>query len=163
MPPAPLSARDDFAEMLEYDRWANRRVVRKLSSLDLEEKDHEEPVRIYSHILRSSDVWVARIRGEDAPVDSLWTPYPIGQLAEETERVARVWRMLLDEHAGELRRSVTYRNSRGDRYTNEVRTILRHVLNHGTYHRGQVALLLSRKTGDPPVTDYIAKAREDGG
>ena len=34
--------------------------------------------------------------------------------------------------------------------------VLRHVVNHGTYHRGQVAALLKLHGVDFPETDYIS-------
>jgi len=44
--------------------------------------------------------------------------------------------------------------------------LVQHALNHSTYHRGQVALLIRRLGHAPPVTDYhdfLAEARAETG
>jgi uncharacterized damage-inducible protein DinB len=33
--------------------------------------------------------------------------------------------------------------------------MVRHVVNHGTYHRGQVAAMLRQLGYSPPPTDYL--------
>jgi uncharacterized damage-inducible protein DinB len=38
--------------------------------------------------------------------------------------------------------------------------VLRHVVNHATYHRGQVASKLKRLGVEPPATDFIFWVRE---
>ena len=38
--------------------------------------------------------------------------------------------------------------------------VLRHVVNHATYHRGQVAAKLKRLGVDPPATDMIFWVKE---
>jgi uncharacterized damage-inducible protein DinB len=43
----------------------------------------------------------------------------------------------------------------GDSYQNKIEDILIHVGNHGTYHRGQIAMLLREKGYNPVSTDYI--------
>jgi uncharacterized damage-inducible protein DinB len=41
--------------------------------------------------------------------------------------------------------------------------VLRHVVNHSTYHRGQVAAKLKRLGIDQPATDFVFWAREQSG
>ncbi|MBI3466927.1 MAG: hypothetical protein HY000_28265 [Planctomycetes bacterium] len=45
-------------------------------------------------------------------------------------------------------------------YRNTVCDILIHVVNHSSYHRGQLAILLGQEEKTPPVTDYIAYLRD---
>lgn len=166
-----------FADLFEYDRWANRRVLEKLQAagpLQGSRKKEgggeaadgasglEEAVRLYSHLLRTADVWYARIDGAGpGPTDRLWTPVDRDRLDLETARVADRWDRFLSELDEEaLDREIEYENSSGTFYAHPLSGILRHVVNHGTYHRGQIARVLSEATGDPPVTDYIALVRE---
>jgi uncharacterized damage-inducible protein DinB len=55
---------------------------------------------------------------------------------------------------------MTYRSLKGIESTSSLRDILTHVVNHSTYHRGQIARGIKAKGGVPPVTDFIAFARE---
>ena len=61
--------------------------------------------------------------------------------------------------AAELNRPVHYVNSAGQEFVNTVRDILFHVAMHGSYHRGQIALLVREAGGQPAATDFIAFAR----
>ncbi|MDO8549036.1 MAG: DinB family protein [Ignavibacteria bacterium] len=54
---------------------------------------------------------------------------------------------------------IKYRNTKGDEYQNRLSDIITHVINHSSYHRGQIALLVRNAGGIPAVTDYIAYRR----
>lgn len=153
-----------FREMFHYDRWANRRVCRAVAGLQPDREGAERAIELYSHVLRASDVWFARTHGDTGPIERLWEPFEAGRLEAETERTGEEWRAFLDELPhDELGRTVGYRTSTGVEHRDALEAILRHVLNHGTHHRGQVVLTLRGLGLDPPVTDYIAMVREDGG
>ena len=50
---------------------------------------------------------------------------------------------------------IDYTNSIGEKWSNRVLDILTHVVIHGAYHRGQIAIIV-RDGGDAPAyTDYI--------
>lgn len=58
-----------------------------------------------------------------------------------------------------LQHEVEYHTSNGATFRNSVADILTHVALHGSYHRGQIALV-TREAGPTPVpTDYIVRAR----
>ena len=46
-------------------------------------------------------------------------------------------------------------NIKGERWTYRLAEILAHVVNHGTYHRGQLAHLLRDSGMAAPSTDYL--------
>lgn len=58
-----------------------------------------------------------------------------------------------------LEGSIHYANSTGRQFTNTVGDILFHIINHSTYHRGQLATEFRRSRLDPLVTDYIFHKR----
>ena len=60
----------------------------------------------------------------------------------------------------DVERVIAYRDVQGRPWRNSIRDILLHVVNHSSYHRGQVALLLGQEGKTPPVTDYIVLLRE---
>src|SRR5690606_21461687 len=48
-----------------------------------------------------------------------------------------------------------YVNTKGIAFTNTVRDILFHIINHSTHHRAQVARALRQDGIAPPPSDYI--------
>ncbi|MCF8317339.1 MAG: hypothetical protein K9I02_01220 [Haliscomenobacter sp.] len=50
---------------------------------------------------------------------------------------------------------INYSNSKGQLFSNSIQDMLFHIINHSTYHRGQVATEFKRQGLEPLVTDYI--------
>ena len=67
--------------------------------------------------------------------------------------------LLADADAGTARRPHDPSSAGPDRDP-APRVVFRHVVNHSTYHRGQVASKLKRLGVEPPVTDFIFWAFE---
>jgi len=61
--------------------------------------------------------------------------------------------------AESLGREIPYTNSAGIAFRSTVEDILLHVVLHGCYHRGQVALALREAGTEPSPTDFIAFVR----
>ena len=74
------------------------------------------------------------------------------------EEISKLW---LDFVTGQesFNRSLTYNNYVGDPYVNNVENIMIHLVNHSTYHRAQIALLLRQKGFEPVNTDFITYDR----
>jgi len=61
--------------------------------------------------------------------------------------------------AADLAREIQYRNSAGQEFRSTLEDILLHVALHGSYHRGQVSLIVRGGGGEPVATDYNAFIR----
>jgi uncharacterized damage-inducible protein DinB len=59
----------------------------------------------------------------------------------------------------DLTREIDYTNTAGRAFRSRVDDILTHVALHGSYHRGQLAMLARQGGGEPASTDYIAFVR----
>jgi uncharacterized damage-inducible protein DinB len=59
----------------------------------------------------------------------------------------------------DLGRVVEYRALSGQAYADPLAGLIRHVVNHSTYHRGQVATQLRQLGKTPPTTDLIVYLR----
>ena len=51
--------------------------------------------------------------------------------------------------------AVSYVNFQGQKWTYELRDMVKHLVVHSAYHRGQVASLLRQLAVVPPHTDYL--------
>jgi uncharacterized damage-inducible protein DinB len=110
-------------------------------------------------VLGAEHVWLARLRQEPATA-AVWPAFDLEQcrvLADANH--AEFGRLLgaLDENT--LDHDVPYTNSAGVAFRTSARDILLHVVLHGCYHRGQVALTLREAGAQPSPTDYIAFVR----
>jgi len=147
----------EIESLVRYNRWASARVLDTMQSTD---SVPERAVELFSHLLRAQDVWYGRVEETDHADLDLWAPEYLSACAERFEASARRWRTVLEERAENLDASISYTNSKGVAFETPLRDIFIHVVNHGTHHRSQIALVLREADIAPPPTDYIFYLRD---
>lgn len=149
-----------FAELYTYDNRMNRQVLDRLRTLG--EVD-ERTRKIFSHLLQTKKLWMWRMRGDDYRSLVIWPELSWEECETLIEENDRDWTGFLGGLREEdLDREVIYVNSKGTEFNTPVRDILTHVLIHGGYHRGQIALAMRNAGAEPLVTDYIDWTRRRG-
>jgi uncharacterized damage-inducible protein DinB len=153
---------DDFVSLFAYNRWANARVLEACRKLTPEQYAAEpvpgwSPVRsTMYHIAVVTDGWLHGLAGdpdENMPVEA---DLPTVEDAERLlERAYRRFDELAPTMTPErLATPVTLRR-RGREAILPPFAVLRHIVNHSTYHRGQVASKLKRFGIEQPATDFV--------
>jgi uncharacterized damage-inducible protein DinB len=162
---------DDLRTLLDYHYWARDRVLDAAEALPLDHYTRDVGSSFRSvrdtlvHTYSAEWVWHSRWRGTSPTVMIPFAEYPdISTLRSAWAATERDVRAVLEEfgEAG-LDRRIEYRLLSGQAGASQFRHMLQHVVNHATYHRGQVTTLL-RQLGAaaPPSTDLIAFYRERG-
>ena len=141
---------DTFA----FNDRANRQVLAKI--MELPEKT--EAVRLFSHLIRSQDKWLARL--EQYPRDpgmSWWDPpFEAGELEREWTRSLGAWQGFLqgqDESA--LFEEVRWVGFDGAHWTTALKDIPLQLNYHSIHHRAQIQSLLRAQGMTPDFVDYI--------
>jgi uncharacterized damage-inducible protein DinB len=148
--------------MLDHLRWADARARESLRSVASGHADAprmEQARALYAHVAAAEHVWLARLQGR-APEHAVWpalAPDEAATLAAATVDGLRAHVDALD--GDELDAPVSYRTTTGDAHRSTVREIVTHVALHGSYHRGQIALLVRDAGGTPLPTDFIVWSR----
>ena len=159
---------DEIRLLYDYNSWANARTLEACGALDLERltrdlgSSHRSVRETLAHIMGAEWIWLERWNGR-AP-----SALPAGQLFPDLESLSRRWseveRDLLGLVAGlreaDLERELQYRTLDGKPYSQPLWQMLQHLVNHGSYHRGQVAAMLRQLGAKPGATDLIAFYRE---
>ncbi|WP_337171778.1 DinB family protein [Gemmatimonas aurantiaca] len=145
----------NFPILFEHLEWADRRALTAMASLGQDSAQYAESVRLYAHLAGAAHTWCARVEGR-TPEHPVWPSLSL----DEATALSRVSVAGLRTAAdGDLTRVVEYQNSAGHSFHNTVAEILGQVILHGSYHRGQLALLARQGGGTPAMTDYIFYAR----
>jgi uncharacterized damage-inducible protein DinB len=135
---------DELRDLYAYDAWANGRTFAAVLALPAGVADAAVVSSFPSiratlaHLVGAEWVWLRRWLGESPPEIPGWTSGDdtaglLRQLkAIEAER--QVW---LDQlTARDLTRVLGYRNLAGQSFADPLADLLRHVVNHSSYHRG---------------------------
>jgi uncharacterized damage-inducible protein DinB len=153
---------DDFVSLFAYNRWADRRVLdacRKLSAAQYV----AEPAPGWSsvrssivHIAVVTEGWLRGLTGETVASFPTEAEMPtVDDAGRLLDRAGRVLDDLLPTLTPERLATPQTLRGGGRSATLPPWVVLRHVVNHSTYHRGQVASKLGRFGVEPPVTDLI--------
>jgi len=144
-----------FLKLYQYNAWANRRV---LSALSRQQINDPKMLSLMGHIVAAQFLWLHRIKGLEPPDVKLWGDYTLDRLIELADKAGREWLEFV-ESTDNFNREMTYHNYVGDLYTNNVEMIMIHLVNHSSYHRAQIAMLLRQNGFEPINTDFITYDR----
>jgi uncharacterized damage-inducible protein DinB len=144
-----------FLKLYQYNAWANRRV---LGTLQRQRISDEKILSLMGHVVAAQFLWLHRIKGLPPPDVKLWGEYSLEQLATLAEKAGKEWLEFV-ESTENFDRQMTYKNYVGEPYTNNVEMIMIHLVNHSSYHRAQIAMLLRQKGLEPINTDFITYDR----
>ena len=158
---------DDLVSLFAYDRWANRKVLDACHQLTPEQYV-AEPVPGWSsvrstlyHIAMATEHNLRTLAGDQE--GSTPTEADIATIDDAERMLDRAHRLF-----EELRPALTPQRLSslltvrwpGGSATLPQWAILRHIVNHATYHRGQIASKLKRLGIDPTNTDLFFWAAE---
>jgi uncharacterized damage-inducible protein DinB len=139
-----------FRELFDYSHHYNQRLADIF--LDNSGQVSEKSVKLFNHILNAHQIWNNRI-DPIAPTCQVWALHPLDELKGiEQNNYERTVQLL--DHVN-LERTLDYATGDGLRFSNSVRDILFHVINHSTYHRGQIAAEFRANGIEPLATDFI--------
>ncbi len=162
---------DDIRTPYTYNGWANQRVLGAAEALApdqfLRDLGNSFPsVRdTLAHILGAEWVWLRRWLGESPSALLSAADFPhLGGLRDRFASLEKERQAFL-EGLGEdgLNGPLHYRDLAGKPLTLRLVHSLQHVVNHGTYHRGQVTTLLRQLGAKPVSTDLSRFHLERGG
>jgi uncharacterized damage-inducible protein DinB len=154
--------------LFAFNAWANHRVLSAVEGLTMEQftkplgSSFSSVRDTLAHICGVEWLWLERLEGRSPTTIPEARQY--GDLATlraiwaDTEKhwleyVSRLDQSELDEEVDY--KTLSFGPSRDPRWQ-----ILQHVVNHGTYHRGQVIAMLRQLGAKGAATDLIAFYRE---
>jgi len=158
----------EVQELFGYNGWANRQFFAVLRGLPAEQyfrdlkSSHGGLHGTLCHIVWAEHLWLTRWLGQPVPA------VPQGKdLASLTAAEAR-WGEVERDRAAFLGRlaerqlddTLLVQPSTGGEFRHTLRQMLRHVVDHSSYHRGQLVTMLRQLGTKPPGTGLIVFYRQ---
>ncbi|MGK0473565.1 MAG: putative damage-inducible protein DinB [Candidatus Azotimanducaceae bacterium] len=149
--------------LIRYKQWANDLLFTAATELTEEELTVSRPIvfgsiiKTLHHTYAMDLVWQANLQGTEHgfktrnPDD-----YPaLGKLDTNQRKLDEWYIAYVDSlSSAEIDEAVSFTFIGGGVGTMTRRDILLHVVNHGTYHRGNVTGMMYECSLEPPTTDY---------
>lgn len=150
-------------ELFDYNYWARDRQLEVCATLTEERflrpmgSSFSSLRDTLAHLAAVEWLWLERWRGRTPK--TLWAAEEFPTLTALSDRWRAVEAEMREYVAGlseeALARSETYINTRGQTWTYDLWQMIVHLLNHQTYHRGQVTTLLRQLGAHPAGVEYL--------
>jgi uncharacterized damage-inducible protein DinB len=156
--------RQDVETLYEYEAWATKRALDASAALAPDQfvkdlRNSFPSIRdTLVHILNAEWIWLRRWQGESPRGGMAPADFPdVASVRNGFARVEAERRAFLAGVAdGDLDRELVYRDLQGVERRLLLIQSLQHLVNHGTYHRGQVTTML-RQLGATPISTDLAR------
>jgi uncharacterized damage-inducible protein DinB len=159
---------EDMRQLYDYNAWANRRAMEAAAALTPEQftkplgSSFSSVRDTLAHIYGAEWIWLERFQGRSPA--SLPDVNQFTNLASFRERwleqEARLLGFVRGLTQADLDRVMEYKTLKFGVYQNPLWQSMQHLVNHGTYHRGQVTTLLRQLGAQPILTDLVHFYRE---
>jgi uncharacterized damage-inducible protein DinB len=154
--------------LYEFNSWANHRLLDASAALSPEQfitplgSSFSSVRDTLAHICGAEFIWTERFQGRSpsALPDIARFPDLAGLrthwVSQEQSLLAFIRSLTQDS----IDRVMEYQTMKFGVYRNPMWQSLQHVVNHGSYHRGQVTTMLRQHGAQPVLTDMIHFYRE---
>jgi uncharacterized damage-inducible protein DinB len=154
--------KDDINALLDYHYWARDRMLAALDALT-----HEQFTQPIESSFKSIRDTVVHTMGAEAVWYSRWLGSPQGMPTTEGFRdvasLRSTWRELesgvrafFHELGTErIQTRMEYKSLKGEPHSSTFAQMLQHVVNHASYHRGQVTTMLRQMGAKPPESSDL--------
>src|SRR5579864_3350281 len=159
---------EEIQQLYDYNAWANHRALGAAETLSSDQfirsvASSFSSVRdTLAHVFGAEWIWLERFQGR--------SPSSLPELAQYPDVVAlgerwsqfepRLLNFVRNLTQNDLDRVVEYNTLKFGVYSNPLWQSMQHVVNHGSYHRGQVTTLLRQLGAQPMLTDLMHFYRE---
>lgn len=157
---------EEVRTLYAYNSWANHRALDACAPLTAAQFTQKIISSFPSlrdtlaHIMLAEWVWLERWQGRSPAFPPSDFP-DFASIRSRWEAIEGDLHAFIQPlSAADLERVVEYKNTKGHAFSNPMWQMLQHVVNHGTYHRGQITTMLRQLGATPLTTDLIAFYRE---
>jgi len=159
---------EEIRALYDYNAWANHRALDAAAKLSQEQFTRQLGSSFSSvrdtlmHICGAEWVWHERFEGRSpGSIPDLSSIQTVDALrAHWSAQEAPLLAFVRGLTQADLDRVIEYKTINFGVYKNPLWQSMQHVVNHGTYHRGQITTMLRQLGAKPILTDLMHFYRE---
>jgi uncharacterized damage-inducible protein DinB len=151
-----MSNSKNYIKQFEYELWANELTIQSIKAAN---EPEERAFKILGHVVASHSIWLDKIKGLKPSVGS-WEIVELEKCMELSKINFQNWFVYLsDIKEDELSKVISFPFF-GQPAGITIGDLIIHLINHSSYHRGQIISSLKGKLDPLPLTTYIAYAKQ---
>lgn len=153
----------DVTYLNEYNQWANARMLDVASKLSPEQfmadlqSSHRSVRDTLAHTLAAEWIWLERWKGTSPKALLTAADFPT------VESLRARWAQLENDYTEffsgltevSLEKVIAYTNTKGEQWQYPLGSMIQHLMNHSTYHRGQVTTMLRQLGAEVTPVDLL--------
>jgi uncharacterized damage-inducible protein DinB len=140
-----------FTELFDYNRTMNSELIKAM--VEQQDMVTDKSLELMNHILNAHQRWNTRVK-KDQEMVGTWDLNALDELISINENNYQATLSIIGSFAFET--IIEYPGAEDNVHKNSVRDMLFHIINHSTYHRGQIAMDFRQSGLKPLETDYDA-------
>ena len=157
--------KEETIQLLRYHNWANLTLLNRMKELPPETftKKLGGPfpsiAATLQHIYTVDQQWFNRINPED-----LLNNNDLISIEETVEKFLELSENIINfiQNNYDSLLEIHYVNSKNEQFRKSIDELVRHITNHGTYHRGNISTMIRQQGYEGISTDYIFFLRTNG-
>ncbi len=152
--------KNKFIKQFEFEKWSNTLILKSLSNL--KEKD-DRAMLLFSHLLSSHCMWLSRVNKTEI-TGTLLQQRTLNECETLVEENYQGWmKYLSTKTAADLETTIEFVSAweaNPSKRCMAIEDALIHMINHSSYHRGQIVASIKGKVDELPLSTYIIYASE---
>jgi uncharacterized damage-inducible protein DinB len=153
-------AKNKFIKQFEFEYWSNSMIINALRTL---KQPDTRAMVLFSHLLSSHSMWLSRVTKTDFTC-TLFQERTLDECQQLMQENLAGWRAYLsDKTTRQLEKSIEFMGAwenPPNKRRLSIEDALIHIINHSSYHRGQIVASIKGKVDELPLSTYIMYASE---
>jgi uncharacterized damage-inducible protein DinB len=152
--------KNKFIKQFEFEYWSNGTILKALRNL--KEKD-DRAMLLFSHLLSSHCMWLCRVN-KTGFTCTLFQERTLDECEQLMKENLEGWKKYLgDKSVEDLEQQIEFMaawEANPSKRKMSIEDALIHIINHSSYHRGQIIASIKGKVDELPLSTYIIYASE---
>jgi uncharacterized damage-inducible protein DinB len=144
----------------EFEYWSNTMILNSLKTL--KEKE-DRAFTLFSHLLSSHSMWLSRVNKTEFTC-TLFQERTLEECEILMKENLKGWQnYLTNKTDADLQEKIEFMSAweaNPSKRRMSIEDALTHIINHSSYHRGQIVASIKGKVDELPLSTYIMYASE---
>jgi uncharacterized damage-inducible protein DinB len=149
-----------FIKQFEFEFWSNTMILNSLKTL---KENDERAILLFSHLLSSHRMWWCRVNKTEMTC-TLFQERTLVECENLMAENLKDWKHFLqDKSVEDLEKTIEFMSAWEVNPSKRKMTIedaIIHLINHSSYHRGQIVASIKGKVDELPLSTYIMYASQ---